>query len=333
MITGGIEKMKKDKKKYEAKQGHDAGNPLKIPKEGWKQIAFRVKDEIRMDNVTIVSAGVAFYFFLAFIPAIAAIVSIYGLVVNPEQAEQQMKHLVDSLPRETYQLISSVLSQAAAQTGTTLSWSLIFSILISLWSSNRATTAVFEVLNIAYDEKENRSILKRKALTLLFTVTGIIIGILSIVFIIGYPAIINNFDLPEILKSALAYIRWLVLAAILFFVLAVTYKVAPFRSSPKFRWIAPGALIATILWIGGSMLFAVYIKNFGNFDRTYGSIAAVIILMLWFYLSGFIIIMGAEINSEIEHQTYVDTTVGPDKPMGERGAYHADHSTGENKIF
>ncbi len=325
--------MKNDKKEDGAKLGHDAINPLKIPKEGWKQIALRVKDEIRMDNISIVSAGVAFYFFLAFIPAIAAIVSIYGLVVTPDQAEQQMKQLADSLPQEAYQLISSILNRAAGQTGSTLSWSLIFSTLISLWSSNRATTAVFEGMNIAYDEKENRSFIKKKALTLLFTVTGIVIGILSIAFIVGYPALINNFDLPEVLKSTLAFGRWLVLAAILFFILAITYKIAPFRSSPKFRWIVPGALLATILWIGGSMLFAVFIKNFGNFDRTYGSIAAVIILMLWFYLSGFIIIMGAEINSEIEHQTYVDSTVGPDKPMGERGAYHADHETGENKLF
>ncbi len=326
-------KNENDKKEDDAKMGHNAGSPVHIPKDGWKEIALRIKDEVRMDNVSIVAAGVAFYFFLAFIPAIAAIVSIYGLVVTPDQAEQQMTQIADSLPNETYQLIASILNRAAGQTGSTLSWSLVFSILLSLWSSNRATTAVFEGMNIAYDEKENRSFIKKKALTLLFTVTGIVIGILSIAFIFGYPAIINNFDLPDFLESSLSYLRWFVLAAILFFVLAITYKIAPFRSSPKFRWIFPGALLATVLWIGGSMLFAVFIKNFGNFDRTYGSIAAVIILMLWFYLSGFIIIMGAEINSEIEHQTYVDTTVGPDKPMGERGAYHADHEAGENKLF
>lgn len=324
---------KNDKKKDEKKLGHNAGSPFQIPLAGWKQIALRVKDEIRLDNVFIVSAGVGFYFFLAFIPAIAASVSIYGLVVTPDQAEQQMTQLADALPEETYRLISTTLNRVAGQAGSTLSWSLIFSILLSVWSSNRATTAVFKSMNIAYDEKERRSFIKKKAITLLFTVTGGVIGILSMVFIVAYPTIVNNFDLPNILESSLAQLRWLVLAAILFFVLAITYKIAPFRSSPKFIWIVPGALLATILWIGGSMLFALYIEHFANFDRTYGSFAAVIILMLWFFLSGFIIIMGAEINSEIEHQTYIDTTVGPEKPMGERGAYHADHYTGGNKIF
>ncbi|HKJ79830.1 MAG TPA: YihY/virulence factor BrkB family protein [Prolixibacteraceae bacterium] len=325
--------MKEDKKEDEKKLGHNAKTPFQIPIAGWKKIALRVKDEIRLDNVIVVSAGVAFYFFLAFIPALAASVSIYGLVVTPDQAEQQMTQLADSLPEETYRLISTTLNRVAGQAGSTLSWSLVFSILLSVWSSNRATDAVFEAMNIAYDEKENRSFFKKKALTLLFTVAGGVIGILSMVFIIAYPTIVNNFDLPEILKTSLAQVRWLVLAAILFFVLAIIYKIAPFRSNPKFIWIVPGALLATLLWIGGSMLFALYIKHFGTFDRTYGSFAAVIILMLWFFLSGFIIIMGAEVNSEIEHQTYVDTTVGPDKQMGERGAYHADNTTGQNKIF
>ena len=325
--------MKNNKKEDGKKLGHHAKTPFQIPFAGWKQIARRVKNEIRLDNVIVVSAGVAFYFFLSFIPAIAAIVSIYGLVVTPEQAEQQMTQLAESLPGETFRFISTTLNRVAGQAESTLSWNLVFSILLSVWSSNRATNAVFEAMNIAYDEKENRSFFKKKALTLLFTVAGGIIGILSMVFIIVYPAVVKNFDLPEIVETSLAPVRWLVLAAILFFVLAIIYKIAPFRSNPKFIWIVPGALLATLLWIGGSMLFALYIKYFGNFDRTYGSFAAVIILMLWFFLSGFIIIMGAEVNSEIEHQTYVDTTVGPEKPMGERGAYHADNTTGGNKIF
>lgn len=325
--------MTADKNGNEKNLGHHAKTPFQIPLTGWKQIAWRVKDEIRRDNVIVVSAGVAFYFFLAFIPAIAAILSIYGLVVTPDQAEQQMRQLVDALPEETYRMISTTLNRVAGQAQSTLSWSLVFSILLSVWSSDRAMHAIFESMNIAYDEKESRSFFKKKALTLLFTVVTGIIGILSMVFIIVYPTVVNNFDLPGIVETSLALVRWLVLAAILFFGLAIIYKVAPFRTNPKFIWIVPGALLATILWIGASMLFALYIEYFGNFNQTYGPFAAVIILMLWFFISGFIIIMGAEVNSEIEHQTFVDTTVGPEKPMGERGAYHADHPAGGNKIF
>ncbi len=304
--------------------GRNAKSPKEIPKKGWKQILLRVKDEIKNDNVSIVAAGVAFYFFLALFPAIAAVVSIYGLVVTPAQVEQQMTEMANALPAEAYQLVSDILHRVAGKSGETLGWSLIVSILLSLWSSNKATSAVFEGVNIAYNESDDRGFIRKKALTLAFTLGGILTGIISAAFVVGFPAVIDKLNLPGTLQALLAFARWIVLAIIIYLVIAVTYKFAPHRASPKFLWINPGAISATVLWLGGSLLFTYYVNNFGSYDKAYGSIAAVVILLLWFYLTGFIIILGAEINSEIEHQTHADTTAGPDKPPGKRGAYYAD---------
>jgi membrane protein len=205
------------------------------------------------------------------------------------------------------------------------------SILISLWSANKGTKAVFQGVNITYDEIDERGFFKLTALTLLFTIGGIIIGLIAIAMVVAFPAIIDKIGLPSTLETIIQLLRWPILALIVMFALAGVYKVAPCRKSPEFKWTSWGAIIATVLWLAGSLLFSLYVNNFGSFDETYGSFAAVIILMLWFFLTGFIILLGAEINSEMEHQTSRDTTTGEDKPMGQRGGYHADHVAGKDK--
>ncbi len=306
------------------KNGYDSASPGAIPQKGWKEILMRVKDRIGEDNVSIVSAGVAFYFFLALFPAIAAIVSIYGLVVEPAEVEQQLKQAADVLPAQAHEIISGILKQTAGKSSEALSWSLVISILFSLWSANKATTAVFTGVNIAYHEKDERNFFLRIGLTLLFTLGAIITGIIAVGFVIAFPALIDKLGLPSLLQNGLALLRWVVLAGIVYFAFILLYKFAAHRATPKMKWVNPGAIFATVVWLAGSLLFTFYINNFGNYDQTYGSIAAVIILMLWFFLTGFIILLGAELNSEIEHQTQTDTTVGGEKPMGERGAHFAD---------
>lgn len=313
------------------KNGYDATSPGKIPWKGWKHILMRLKDRIGEDNVSIVSAGVAFYFFLALFPAIAAIVSIYGLVFEPAEVEQQLKQAADVLPSQAYELISGILTQTAGKSSEALSWSLIISILLSLWSANKATTAVFVGVNIAYHESDDRNFFKKLGITLLFTLGAIITGIIAVAFIIAFPAIIDKLGLPSLLQNGLALVRWVILAGIIYFVFIMIYKIAPHRATPKTKWILPGAIFATLVWLAGSLLFTLYINNFGNYDKTYGSIAAVVILMLWFFLTGFIILLGAELNSETEHQTSVDTTTGGIKTMGNRGAYFADRVAEGNK--
>lgn len=309
--------------------GHFARRPREIPRRGWKQIVLRVKDQLAYDHVMVVSAGVAFFFFLALFPAFAALVSIYGLVVEPAEVEQQLGLLTTVLPAQAHQLLTDILRQLAAKSENTLGWSLLVSILLSLWSANKGIAAVFEGVNIAYNEQEGRNFFLQKGLTLLFTLGGVVVLALCLSFIVGFPALVDRLSLPAVLETAISWLRWPVLFAVAVFSLALIYKIAPHRRNPEFRWVSWGAVSATVLWLSGSLLFSLYVNHFDSIDNTYGSFAAVIILMLWFLLTAWAILLGAEINSEMEHQTARDSTVGPDKPIGRRDAWYADHVAGE----
>lgn len=310
-------------------RGHDAETPGRIPGKGWKDIAVRVKNQLAKDNISIVSAGVAYYFFLALFPTIIAAISIYGLIMEPSQVEQQMSRVAGILPEQASEMLSNILERVAGKTEETLGWSFALSILVSLWSAQKGTNSVFEGVNIAYDEIDERGFFKRNGLTLLFTLCGIIVGILCTALVVVFPALVESINLPFYLEILIQWLRWPLMAAVIMGTLALTYKIAPDRRNPKFRWVSWGAVTATTLWLAGSILFSVYINNFGNYDETYGSFASVIILMLWFYITAYVILLGAEINSEMEHQTRKDSTIGEDKPLGQRNAWHADHVAGQ----
>ena len=306
-------------------RGRRADRPTHIPLRGWKDIGARVMHQIKCDHAQIVAAGIAFYFFLALFPAIAAALSIYGLVMEPAQVQQQMSQLTGFLPQQVHQMLSDVLSGMSGKSGGALGWSLAIGVLISLWSANKGTKAIFEGVNIAYDETDDRNFLRKNGITLLFTLGGIVLGFVCLMIIVGFPAFIDRLGLPPVLQTVILWASWILLAAIIVYALGMIYKTAPDRDDPEFRWVSVGSVTAALLWLGGSLLFTWYVNSFGSFDKTYGSFAAVVILMLWFFLTGFVIMLGAEINSETEHQTARDTTVGRDRPMGRRGAYHADH--------
>lgn len=280
----------------------DKNSPSDLPYPGWKSVGGRVFKEISKDHVSIISAGVAFYFFLALFPTLIAAISIYGLVNEPAQVQQQMEQMTFILPQQASQMLSDILNTIVGKGGQTLSWSLGLSLLFTLWSAHQGTSAVFEGVNIAYDETNERGFFKSHGITLLFTLGGVIIGLLCIALVVVFPAVADSLGLPSILKTLIEWLRWLVLAGVIIGVLGLTYKIAPDRETPDFQWVSWGAVIATILWLGASLLFSFYINNFGNYDKMYGSFAAVIILMLWFYLTAYIILLGAEINSEIEQQ-------------------------------
>lgn len=306
-------------------KGRHATKPRRIPWKGLKEVALRVKEQLKKDHIQVISAGVAFYFFLAIFPAIAALISVYGIITDPVQVQQQMTQAAAFLPEEAYNLLSDTLNRITSKSSGTLGWSLVFSILLSLWSANKGTSALFEGINVAYDELDERGLIKKYALTLLFTFIGIVVGIIALAIVVGYPALVGSLNLPEPWHTIIELVRWLLLAGLIIVVLTMIYKFAPDRDNPEFRWASWGSVVATVLWLLGSLLFTLYVNQFGNFDATYGSVAAVIILMLWFFLTAFIILLGAEINSELEHQTAYDSTTGPDEPMGQRGAWHADH--------
>lgn len=286
-----------------ADRSHTAGSPGKISASGWKQVGLRVKNQLSTDHISIVSAGVAYYFFLALFPAFVAAISIFGLIMDPTQVQQQMAQAANILPDQTATMISGVLGEIAGKSQDTLGWSLALSILFALWSAQQGTKAVFEGINIAYNQVDERGFFKRNGLTLLFTLVGIIVGIICIILVIVFPAIVEGINLPSYqLENIIQWLRWPLLALMVMGALAITYKIAPDRRNPEFKWVSWGAAIATILWLVGSILLSFYISNFGNYDKMYGSFAAVIILMLWFFITAYVILLGAEINSEIEHE-------------------------------
>lgn len=305
-------------------RGEEAKWPHNIPLRGWKDIIIRVWHEMKVDHVQIVSAGVGFYFFLAIFPTIVAAISIYSLVLEPAQIEEQISRLNLILPERAFGMINDILQPVIQQTRKEIGWGLAVSILVSIWSANKGTNALFQGINIAYDEIDSRNIVKKNLLTLLFTLCGLVLGLLSLLIVIFFPLLIDKFGFTEEIENIFTWFRWVILGIILITALSMVYKIAPNRRSPRFRWVSWGAILGTVLWLLGSMAFSWYVSNFGSYDDLYGSFAAVAILMLWLFLTAFIVLMGAEINSEMEHQTRYDTTIGAEKPMGERNAYHAD---------
>lgn len=314
---------------YGNSRGGEADKPSQIPKTGWKDISLRVRDKLKTDHVNIIAAGIAFYFFLAIFPAMTASLSMYGLVMDPADVTQQMRQFASVLPNQAHQMISELLRTLSTKPEETLGWSLLLSTLISLWSANKGTKAVFEGVNAAYNESSNRTYIKKNAITLVFTLGGTLFGFICLSLVVGFSTYIDYLGWSTIGSILLSLVRWVILATMVALALSIIYKVAPVRDNPEFKWVTWGAIIATLLWLTGSYLFSFYIDNFGKMDNTYGSFAAIIILMLWLFLTGYSVILGAEINAQMEHQTKKDTTVGEDMPMGQRNAYYADHVAGE----
>jgi membrane protein len=320
--------MSKSKRSEENAHGRFAESPGAIPRKGWFDVVKRVFKQISEDNIGIAAAGVAFYAFLSIFPTIAATIAIYGLIVDPQTAEQQMTGLANVLPQQAAQLLQDQLRQIARSSSAALSWGLVFSVLLSLWSANKGTAVLFQAINIAYNEEYRRGFLKGNSITLLFTLLGIVVAIISMALVIALPALTNQLKLSGVLQAVILIARWIILATVLIGTLAILYRFAPDREKPRWQWVSWGSVIATVFWLAGSWGFSFYVKNFGNFNATYGSLAAVVILLLWFNLSSFIILLGAEINSELERQTMRDSTTGKPLPMGKRGATDAD-SLGE----
>lgn len=279
--------------------------PSKIPFSGWKSIGLAVKDEIGRNNVSIVSAGVAFYAFLAVFPAIGALVSIYGLAMDPESLQGQLEKVSQVMPQQAFEIIQAQLTDLVSTSGSALSWSLVIGILLSIWSANKGTKSLFTGVDIAYDTKNDRGFIKQNALTLLFTFGAILLVIISLALIVVWPAVIDKVPLPSTVKGIISWLRWLVLAAIVVYFLATIYRYAPAKRTPAFKWVLPGALLSTLLWLIASWGFSFYVQNFGSYGEVYGSISAVVVMLLWLFLTSFIILIGAELNSEIEKYSKV----------------------------
>ncbi len=274
-------------------------NPFHIKWKGWKSILMEVKHEIGADNVGIVSAGVAFYAFLAIFPAIMALISIYGLTTDPHQIERQISQLSAMMPEEAFHLLQKRVENFISSSGNTLGWGTAIGLIFSIWSANKGTKSLFKGIDIAYDTVEDHGFFKQIVLSIIFTLFGTILLILSMALIIGFPAYIDNVGLPMQIEKLISWLRWPVLAVIVTFFLALMYQFAPARNRPKAKWVLVGAILSTVLWLIASWVFSFYVGNFASYGEIYGSVSAVVILMLWLYITSFIVLLGAELNSEI----------------------------------
>ena len=304
--------------------GREADRPSEIPPRGWFAVLKRVKAEVKEDNVTLLAAGVAFYAMLAIFPAIIAVVTVYGMVADPAQVQSQVGEFAKSLPSGADQLLTGQLKTVTQAGRQSLSIGLAVSLLAVLWTASGGIQGLVKGLNLVYDEKETRGFLKLRGLSLLLTLGAILMAVVAIALVAVFPAVVDDLKLGQAGQLAASIARWVVLALLVLSAVAVLYRYAPDRANPRWRWVSWGAVVALVLWLLGSIGFSWYVDNFGKYNQTYGALAAVIILLLWLFLSAFVVLLGAEIDAEIERQTVRDTTTGPERPMGQRDAEVAD---------
>jgi membrane protein len=305
-------------------RGRKADEPSQIDRPGWRDILLRTKNEIADDHVSMIAAGVAYYAMLAIFPAVAALISIWGLVADPQQITRQIDRVSSVMPPQAASLIQTQAGELASHAGGGVTFAAIGGIILALYSANNGTKSLIEGLNIIYDEREKRGFFKLNLVALGLTMLLVVGMILAMALVILLPALLGHLGLGAVLATVATYLRWPLLFVGAMVVLTMFYRYAPSREEPRWRWVSWGAAAATLLWTIGSIGFSIYVRNFGNYNATYGSLGAVIILLFWLWLSAFIVLLGAELNSEMEHQTGLDTTAGEPQPRGERGAYVAD---------
>lgn len=275
-------------------------------------------------NLSLIAGGVTYYVVLALFPGLAALVSIYGLVADPGQVERQVNALSGLLPDSTKQLIGDELHQLVSASGGALSIGVVLGIAFALWTASRGMSGMIGALDIAYDQVERRSFLRFNAVALVLTIGLIVSGLIVIALVAGLPAVLSAIGANPGTKWVALIVEWPLLIIFVMLMLAALYRFAPDRSEPRWEWISPGAVTATVLWTIGSVVFSIYVSHFGSYNRTYGSLGAVIVLLTWLWLSAYVVLLGAEINAQAERQTRRDTTTGNPKPMGTRGANAAD---------
>lgn len=309
--------------------GAAASRPGQIPRKGWLQVTKRAWAEAKADQVPLLAAGVAFYTFLSLFPAMIAAVTVYGLVADRRTVAEQAEQLSQALPQEAASLITDQMQAITSQPEQSLGLGLLIALALALWSASGGVGNVITAVNVAYDEKETRGFLKRKGLALGLTLGAIVFAAVAITLIAVAPVLLDALIPEGALRYLLEAARWVGLLIAVAIGLAVLYRFAPDRDAPEFAWVSVGAAVATVIWMLASLGFSLYVDNFGSYSKTYGALAGVAVLMLWLWITAFIVLLGAEINAEAEQQTVRDTTVGPPEPLGQRGAVKADSLPGE----
>jgi membrane protein len=312
-------------------RGRKARAPLQIPWRGWTDITVRTYQETQEDRLLALAAGIVFYSLVALFPAIAAGVSFYALFADSGTIAKHLSLASGIVPAEALDLLRDEVTRIASKSDGKLTFGFLLGFGVALWSANAGMKAIFDGLNIIYDEQEKRGFVRLNLISLFFTVCAISAVLLAIGAVVVFPLFLAAFGLSSIDQPLIGFLRWPVMFVLIIVGVSVLYRYGPSRRLAKWRWISVGSVFSASACLAVSSLFSWYLGNFTNYNATYGALGAVVGLMMWMWLSTIVVLVGAELNSEIEHQTARDSTVGPEKLLGVRGAVMAD-TVGAAKI-
>lgn len=301
-----------------------AGNPFSLPASAWWHVIKRVAKQYGDDNLTIIAAGCAFFTLLALLPALTAVLLLYGMLSDPSEAARNVQPFLAVLPGDASRLLSDRLTELATSPDHAVGVGIVIALGVAWWSSSNAVRATLNALNIVYDEKEKRHFIRLNLSIFAFTLAAIFSFVLIQIMLTVTPFLLSMIGLHSDTEQALVMLRWPLLAMVFLFGLVFLYQHAPSRELARWNWVLPGALFATAAWLIASGLFSLYVTNFANFDATYGSFGAIVVLLLWLNWTFLIVLLGAELNSELEREVIRDTTTGAPEELGARGAVVAD---------
>lgn len=307
-----------------ADRGRHADTPNQIPPKGLRDVFWRVVEAVVADRVTLIAAGVTYFLLLSLFPALGALVALYGFIADPTTIMGHIGFLASVFPPGSFDLILNQLTALTQQKASALSFAFVTGLIVALWSANSGMKALFDAMNVAYQENEKRSFVRLNLLSLAFTLGALFIAIVLIAAIGVLPAALAYLWLDRWQELLARFARWPFILTFVGCGIAIIYRYGPSREQAKLRWLSWGVIFSTLLWLAASILFTFYLENFANYNATYGTLGALIGLMVWVWISVIILIVGAELNAELEHQTLRDSTTGAPLPMGQRGAFVAD---------
>jgi membrane protein len=309
----------------ESRRGLSADAPTQIPAPGWWEILKRVWVKTGTDNIGLLAAGVAFYAFLAFVPLLGALIMTYGLIADPSKIADDMRTIIDLVPRDAAKLIYDQLVSLSTTAASKKGLGLAIALFISIYGAMRAASGIMMALNVIYEQAEKRSIVRTTLISAVITVGAVVVGIVGLLSASVLAFLESVFwQLGGLTAVLIKLATWLFAGSLAAFGIAMVYRIGPDRHDAKWRWLSLGSIIATVLWLLATVGFGLYASKFGDYNATYGSLGAVVVLLMWLFVSSYAILLGAELNAESERQTSRDSTTGPAKPLGRRGATMAD---------
>ena len=309
-----------------AHTGRDADTPLDMPALGWKQVALRTWKQSSEDNVALVAAGVAFYSFLALVPLLGAVILTYGIIADPHTVLGNVRSLTSVMPEDAAKVVGQQLMDVVQTSGSKKGLGLLLAIGVTVFGARNAAGSLITALNIAYEEEEKRGFIRVNLLALGMTAGAVVLAVLALSATTALSFLTHLFpSLSGLLVGLARVLSYAVLVVGAGAAAAMLYRYGPDRDRAKWSWITPGSIFAAVTWMILTLGFGFYVSRFGNYNKTYGSLATIVILVTWIWLSAYVFLFGAELNSELEHQTAKDTTEGSAKPLGARGAWSADH--------